>query len=86
MYSLCFRVAYDHDVVHVVYRWRCAGRLTLLPPPTAEKKLVDAGNVTSNLRSSAASQPDAAKQQIPLAAKSTQPRTKQRIQAAAAVM
>lgn len=57
-----------------------------MPPPTAEKKLVDAGSSVGNLTTSAASQPDAAKQQIPIAAKSTQPRTKQRIQAAAAVI
>ena len=57
-----------------------------MPPPTPEKKLVDAGSSVGNLTSSAASQPDKARQQIPLAAKSTQPRSKQRIQAAAAVM
>lgn len=59
-------------------RWRCAGRLSLQPPATDTKLTATTGSPSS--------QPDTAKRQIVVTPKAAQPRQKQRIQAAAAVM
>ncbi|KAL0029034.1 hypothetical protein WJX77_000889 [Trebouxia sp. C0004] len=59
-------------------RWRCAGRLSIQPPPTDTKLTAATGSPSS--------QPNSAKRQIVVTPKAAQPRHKQRIQAAAAVM